>query len=994
MHLLRLLTPTTENTKGNRSRELFSLLRSKPVSLALSQLLLELLAVVALTTTLAFAQTDPSIAGQWTSVQQWPYIAGHSHLLPTGKVLFWPTYTVGDHPQLWDPATNSVTAAVQAGYDIFCTGHSFLASGKLFVSGGDNGSGFGIPNASIYDPTTGSWTRVGNMNAGRWYPTNTTLANGDVLVVSGTNETGTINTLPQVWQSATGTWRDLTSAQLSQPLYPRMFLAPNGKVAFVAPVTVSQYLDTSGTGTWSTLATENYGSRDYGNAVMYDIGKVLLNGGGDPPTATAEVIDLNAPTPSWRYIASMNYPRRQSNATLLPDGKVFVTGGSSGSGFDDETHPVYPAEIWDPASEGWTTVASLNVYRGYHSTAVLLPDGRVVSGGGEKAGATYEIYSPPYLFKGARPTITSAPASVGYGQIFFVQTPDAANISQVTWVRLSSVTHAFNQNQRLLHLSFSQGTGGLNVTSPANVNLSPPGDYMLFIVNSNGVPSVASTIRNSASPSSPPVAPSNLTATATLSATNLTSGVVTTGSRVTTASVTPAANALILLEVRNTTGTNPPSIPSVNGNGLTWVQVATKTFGTIAAPTRRVTLFRAMGSAPTSGGITIDFGGVNQSNGCAWSVDQWTGVDTSGTSGSGAILQSAVNAADSATSITATLAAFASPNNAAYGAIGATGNAAPTVGSGFTALGSNATDPLLTEWELNTTGVIAKTSLASAIAAVAVEVKATSQINLSWVDNSDNETGFLIERSSDGTNFTQIATVGANITSYSDTGLSASTTYYYRVRASGGSGTSNYSNVASATTESLPGLSLSSVALSPTSVTGGSSSTGTVTLSGAAPAGGAAVTLSSSNTVAATVPASVTVAAGATSATFTVTTSAVSSSTAVTISGTFNGGTQTATLTVNPPSVPAAPTNLIGTAISNTQINVTWTDNANNEEGFTIQRSTDGRVFTPIATVGANLTSYSDTGLSATTFYYYRVAAFNSVGTSAFSNVVKVRTKK
>ncbi len=114
----------------------------------------------------------------------------------------------------------------------------------------------------------------------------------------------------------------------------------------------------------------------------------------------------------------------------------------------------------------------------------------------------------------------------------------------------------------------------------------------------------------------------------------------------------------------------------------------------------------------------------------------------------------------------------------------------------------------------------------------------------------------------------------------------------------------------------------------------------------------------------------------------------------MTISGTFNGGTQTATLTVNPPSVPAAPTNLIGTAISNTQINVTWTDNANNEEGFTIQRSTDGRVFTPIATVGANLTSYSDTGLSATTFYYYRVAAFNSVGTSAFSNVVKVRTKK
>src|SRR5712692_9708027 len=470
-------------------------------------------------------------------------------------------------------------------------------------------------------------------------------------------------------------------------------------------------------------------------------------------------------------------------------------------------------------------------------------------------------------------------------------------------------------------------TNGTAITDGNGNYTTPPmsvGTYSLT-ASASGLPSSSQTATvNAASTTTinfalippPLVAPSNLTATATLSATNLTSGVVTTGSRVTTASVTPAANALILLEVRNTTGTNPPSIPSVNGNGLTWVQVATKTFGTIAAPTRRVTLFRDMGSAPTSGGITIDFGGVNQSNGCAWSVDQWTGVDTSGTSGSGAILQSAVNAADSATSITATLAAFASPNNAAYGAIGATGNAAPTVGSGFTALGSNATDPLLTEWELNTTGVIAKTSLASAIAAVAVEVKATSQINLSWVDNSDNETGFLIERSSDGTNFTQIATVGANITSYSDTGLSASTTYYYRVRASGGSGTSNYSNVASATTESLPGLSLSSVALSPTSVTGGSSSTGTVTLSGAAPAGGAAVTLSSSNTVAATVPASVTVAAGATSATFTVTTSAVSSSTAVTISGTFNGGTQTATLTVNPPSLSLSSVALSPTSVT------------------------------------------------------------------------------
>src|SRR6476660_1220546 len=217
----------TEVDKEKRSRVLVDFRRYFPF---------KLLVAVALTASVTCAQTDPSIVGQWSSVQQWPYIAGHAHLLPTGKVLFWPTYGLGYNPQLWDPATNSVTAVTQVGYDLFCTGHSFLPSGKLFVTGGDNGSGFGIPNASIYDPTTATWSTTANMSGGRWYPTNTALANGDVLVVSGQNETGAYNTLPGVWQLATGTWRNLTSAQLQQPLYPRMFLAPNGKVVYVAPV--------------------------------------------------------------------------------------------------------------------------------------------------------------------------------------------------------------------------------------------------------------------------------------------------------------------------------------------------------------------------------------------------------------------------------------------------------------------------------------------------------------------------------------------------------------------------------------------------------------------------------------------------------------------------------------------------------------------------------------------------------------------------------------
>jgi len=158
-------------------------------------------------------------------------------------------------------------------------------------------------------------------------------------------------------------------------------------------------------------------------------------------------------------------------------------------------------------------LASSTVYRGYHSVALLLPDGRVLSAGGNVGLNTAEIYSPSYLFRGPRPTIASAPTSVTYNETFFVGTPDAANISKVTWVRLASVTHAFDQNQRINHLSFSQAAGGLNVTTPASASLCPPGHYLLFILNSSGVPSVATIIRIEAGSGSP-AAPSSLTATA------------------------------------------------------------------------------------------------------------------------------------------------------------------------------------------------------------------------------------------------------------------------------------------------------------------------------------------------------------------------------------------------------------------------------------------------------------------------------------------------
>ena len=443
------------------------------------------------------AQTD--VIGQWSLVAPLPYYPVHTHMLPTGKVMIWQGLGVSggvSGGDAWDPANQSVSSLSKPDYDVFCSGHSFLADGTLFVAGGHISNFVGLSRASTYNPFTDEWSNLPNMNAGRWYPTTTVLANGDVLVVSGyIDPTIGVNTLPQVFQVATGTWRSLTNAQLAQQPYAMMLLAPNGRVFDAGPTPTTRYLDTSGTGAWSFVANRVGGVRDYGSAVMYAPGKVLVMGGDSPPKNTAEVIDLNTASPSWRPVGSMLFGRRHLNATLLPDGKVLVTGGTAAPGFNDPSGHVDAAELWDPATENWTTLASSSgIPRAYHSTALLLPDGRVFSTGGNDQ-PEIEIYSPPYLFKGARPTITSAPSSVAYGQSFFVGTPDAAAISKITMLRLSSVTHAFNQSQYINELGFSQTTGGLDVTAPPNANVAPPGYYLLFILNGSGVPSVAKFVR-------------------------------------------------------------------------------------------------------------------------------------------------------------------------------------------------------------------------------------------------------------------------------------------------------------------------------------------------------------------------------------------------------------------------------------------------------------------------------------------------------------------
>jgi hypothetical protein len=228
----------------------------------------------------------------------------------------------------------------------------------------------------------------------------------------------------------------------------------------------------------------------------------------DKPTttavATAYTLDMTVPNPIWQQVASMQFPRAYHNATLLPDGTVLVTGGGASSLPADVANAVLPVEVWSPTTLTWTTLASMSAPRLYHSEATLLPDARVlISGGGRFNNDSIpayqynaEFFAPPYLFKGPRPVITSAPATAPYGGTFTVTTPDAGSITKVSLVRYGAVTHGLNFSQRFLPLAFTlSGGNSLTVTAPANSYLAPPGNYLLFILNNAGVPSVATTVR-------------------------------------------------------------------------------------------------------------------------------------------------------------------------------------------------------------------------------------------------------------------------------------------------------------------------------------------------------------------------------------------------------------------------------------------------------------------------------------------------------------------
>lgn len=447
--------------------------------------------------------------------------------------------------------------------NLFCSGHAFQQDGKLVVGGGHIYDERGLDQACTYDPEKDIWEAVpvktdGTvMGNGRWYPTVIALPTGATLVAAGSyaaagNDDRIIqNTDTQILSIDA---QNLTTARFAsiQPipgivpeLYPRLHVASSGIIYWISSLDI-KYLDQAKSEQWQLLNpaqmnvntnTPPRSSRDYAPSVMYDKDKVVYIGGGTPPTATTETLDFSDPSKVVRGASgNMVFPRRQHNATVLPDGSVLVTGGTRGNGDDAADfandlrfndlrpgRPVHIAELWNPGDgQGtWSTMVSEQIDRCYHGTAVLLPDARVLSaGGGEFQLTQYgpggkrvfanpekdsqrnaQIFSPPYLFKdGPRPKIDSINPALKIIECspvstFEVGTSEPTKIRKVNLIGLTSVTHSLNSSQRLVPLKFTKNKKSPTVKSPLNARSCPPGYYMLFLIDNDGVPSVAEFVK-------------------------------------------------------------------------------------------------------------------------------------------------------------------------------------------------------------------------------------------------------------------------------------------------------------------------------------------------------------------------------------------------------------------------------------------------------------------------------------------------------------------
>jgi hypothetical protein len=500
----------------------------------------------------------PQTIGRWNGRISTPGLPINAILLPTGKVLWfaypekdtWYQARTGNNPEdvnwaeayVFDPATGQsvrrdppINPETGKPFNIWCAGQTLLRDGRVVVAGGNfhyygyNGIDRyqGLDVVLTFNPFTETWTYQGRMNDGRWYPTLTELADGRVAIVAGLNKAGDGDDgdievfTPSPDLNGVGSIQKVGTQFFG--IYPHMFLAPDGNLRTIGPRKEDSHI--INTGNWSVSNTQQLPfRREWGSATLLPSGpagptKLLVQGGSDidgsqtpdggygtaPATNSTILVDLatGAQTPG----PPMLHGRSHLNTRILPDGTLLTIGGGAGA-VDNSLYagPVMTAELYNPATGTRTEANPQADARTYHSTALVLPDGRVISMGddrqivsdnGPNGGQlrTVEYYEPPYLFRGARPTISSAPGGAPYGVPVGIGTPDAASVSKAVLLKLGATTHATDADQRSLEMPVAAVPGGIQFTTPSNPNAAPPGYYMLFLVNGQGVPSVARMIR-------------------------------------------------------------------------------------------------------------------------------------------------------------------------------------------------------------------------------------------------------------------------------------------------------------------------------------------------------------------------------------------------------------------------------------------------------------------------------------------------------------------
>jgi len=417
---------------------------------------------------------------------------------------------------VWDssgaPDAGHLTLDNATGTDIFCSSQLVLPqTGNVFIAGGDVWTGTRTTNGpnnntNLFDSASASLTRGPNMLRARWYSSSTTLINGETYIQGGSGG----GDRPEV-RGIDGSFRLLNGANTSSigSSFPRNFVAPDGRVFGYDPGNGQMYwVDPTGNGTISLLGKFNaaYSGGWYSSTAMYRPGRILQISGNSPGAYT---IDITSGTPVVAATQSLSSTRAWVNATILADGKVVATSGSQVVG--EATGYNNTAEIWDPATGQWAQGAIAQKMRLYHSNALLLPDGSVlVSGGGatqptpladpNKNNLNAEIYYPPYLFaasgaRASRPVIGNAPTWIDIGKTFGVDVANAAAVSRITLVKTGSMSHSFNMDQRFLDLTFKTNGSHVSIQAPTRAGEAPPGYYMLFVFNEAGVPSIAKMLR-------------------------------------------------------------------------------------------------------------------------------------------------------------------------------------------------------------------------------------------------------------------------------------------------------------------------------------------------------------------------------------------------------------------------------------------------------------------------------------------------------------------